>query len=99
MTASRVHGRPRQDRVNDCHSDITGAARHVPRTDPAVKSLEAVSTISSVALSPEIGGDKAPCAGNGGSIFKHGNAVSADFRASPPGRGHFCARRRYSSLS
>jgi hypothetical protein len=32
-------------------------------------------------LSPEIGGDKAPCAGNGGSIFKHGNAVSADFRA------------------
>ena len=43
--------------------------------------------ISSVVLSPEIGGDKAPCAGNGGSIFKHGNAVSADFRAQPEGPG------------
>ena len=42
--------------------------------------LEAVSKIEGVALHPESGDDKAPCAGNGGSISKYGNAVSADFR-------------------
>jgi len=43
------------------------------------RCVEAVSKIEGVALHPEIGGDKAPCAGNGGSISKYGNAVSADF--------------------
>ena len=51
--------------------------------------LEAVSKIEGVALHPEIGDDKAPCAGNGGSISKYGNAVSADFRVQPFGPGPF----------
>jgi len=53
------------------------------------KYTEAVPIISATALHPEIGDNKAPCAGNSHSISKRGNAVSADFRAQPEGPGPF----------
>ncbi len=55
----------------------------------AYRVLEAVSKLSAVALAPEIGDGKAPCAGNGGSISKRGNAAGADFRRQPEGPGLF----------
>ena len=51
--------------------------------------LEAISKLSVVALGPEIGDGKTPCAGNSGAISKRGNAASADFRAQPVGPGRF----------
>lgn len=51
--------------------------------------LEAISKLSTVALGPEIGDSKAPCAGNSGAIFKRDNAASADFRTQPVGPGQF----------
>jgi hypothetical protein len=52
-------------------------------------SLDAVSEIDACAFHPEIGDSKTPCAGNSGSIFKRGNATSADFRTQPEGPGPF----------
>ena len=51
------------------------------------QSLEAVSKLFAAVLRPKIDGSKAPCAGNSGAIFKHGNAASADFRSQPKGPG------------
>ena len=51
--------------------------------------FEAVSKLFEVVLRPKIGGGKAPCAGNSGSISKRGNAASADFRPQPPGPAPF----------
>jgi hypothetical protein len=55
---------------------------------------EAVSKIDASALRPEIGHfkfslGKTPCTSVSGSIFKRGNAASADFRGQPEGPGPF----------
>jgi hypothetical protein len=53
------------------------------------EGLEAISTLSATALRSDIGDNKAPCAGDSGSIPKRGNAGSADVRPQPAGPGLF----------
>ena len=60
-------------------STNSGASLH-PR-------LEAVSKLFVAVLQSKIDDSKAPCAGNSGAIFKHGNAASADSRLQPEGPG------------